>query len=200
MIRLDRPVIVEGKYDRITLSRFVDAPIIATEGFHLLGDDGLRQTVKTLAHGGGIIILTDSDAAGFRIRKALGDMAAGGDVIHVYIPDVFGKERRKAEPSREGKLGVEGMSEAVILEAFRRAGVFGADREPGEAPVTTAELYRDGLTGKADSAGKRRRVLARLGLPARLSVRQLLALVNTSVGRAQYESAVRAEKGENPDD
>ena len=194
MIRLDRPVIVEAKYDRITLSRVVDAPIIATEGFHLLGDEDLRRTVRTLAHGGGIIILTDSDAAGFRIRRALGDMAAGGDVTHVYIPDVFGREKRKSAPSKEGKLGVEGMDEAVLLEAFRKAGVVGSDKRPAGRPVTTAELYRDGLTGKPDSASRRRRVLARLGLPARLSVKQLLALVNTSVGRQAYERAVREEE------
>lgn len=174
MIKLKQAVIVEGKYDKAKLSSLVDATIVTTDGFDVFRDREKLAYIRALAEKNGVIILTDSDAAGFRIRAHIAGAVDPEKITHVYIPDIFGKERRKAQPSAEGKLGVEGMPAGVLLDALRRAAwaVEGQDAPaPAKraAPVTKADLVEWGLSGGPDSAGRRRRVLAALGLPARMN-------------------------------
>ena len=123
MIRCSMPIIVEGKYDKINLSNFVEGTILATGGFSIFKNKEMLELLRVMAKKTGIIVLTDSDAAGFKIRSHIRSAVRDGKIINVYIPDVYGKERRKAAPSKEGKLGVEGLSREILEEAFRKAGV-----------------------------------------------------------------------------
>ncbi len=193
MIKLDKPVIVEGKYDKIKLSNFIDAVIIETDGFRIFSDKEKRAFIKQLAETKGIIIMTDSDSAGFRIRNFIRNIASDGEVINVYIPDVFGKEKRKTEPSKEGKLGVEGLSEEIITESLLKAGVFGTKTDPADKRiVTTADLFEDGLTGSENSGERKLKLLKNLSLPSKMSNSQLLKLINTFMSYEDYKNAVYA--------
>lgn len=191
MIKLKQAVIVEGKYDKAKLSSLVDATIVTTDGFDVFRDREKLAYIRALAEKNGVIILTDSDAAGFRIRAHIAGAVDPEKITHVYIPDIFGKERRKAQPSAEGKLGVEGMPSRVLLDALRRAGVAveGQDAPaPAKraAPVTKADLVEWGLSGGPDSAGRRRRVLAALGLPARMNANAMLSAINALYTRGEF--------------
>lgn len=191
MIKLDRPVIVEGKYDKIKLANFIDAVIIETDGFRIFSDSEKRAFIKNLAKTKGIIVMTDSDSAGFRIRNFIRNIASDGEIINVYIPDIFGKEKRKTEASKEGKLGVEGLSEEIITEALSKAGVFHKDCEKSDRrQVTVNDLYEDGLTGHDNSAEKKRRLLTELSLPSRMSNSQFLKLINTFMTYEDYKKAL----------
>lgn len=191
MIKLDKAVIVEGKYDKIKLANFIDAVIIETDGFRIFSDKEKRAFIKQLAKTKGIIIMTDSDSAGFRIRNFIRNIASDGEVINVYIPDVFGKEKRKTEPSKEGKLGVEGLSEEIITEALSKAGVFGIKTDFSDKRiVTTADLFEDGLTGSENSGKKKLQLLKNLSLPSKMSNSQLLKLINTFMSYEDYKNAV----------
>ncbi len=191
MIKLDRPVIVEGKYDKIRLSGFMDAVIIETDGFRIFSDKEKRAFIRNLAKTKGIIVLTDSDSAGFRIRNFIRNIASDGEVINVYIPDVFGKEKRKTEPSKEGKLGVEGLSEEIITDALAKAGVFHSVSENrNERCVTVTDLFEDGLTGGENSREKKQKLLRKLSLPSKMSNSQLLKLINTFMSYDDYKTAV----------
>lgn len=189
-LRLRQAVIVEGKYDKIRLESVVDALILTTGGFRIYRDRERRALIRSLAKARGIIVLTDSDGAGFRLRGHLAGIAGDGEVIHVYIPDIFGKERRKRGRSAEGKLGVEGMDAAILREAFRRAGVLEDSAAPRRNPVTRQDFYEDGLTGGKNSAALRRALYARLGLPARLSAAAALELLNHMTTREEYKALV----------
>lgn len=191
MIKLKQAVIVEGKYDKAKLSSLIDATIVTTDGFDVFRDREKLAYIRALAEKNGVIILTDSDAAGFRIRAHIAGAVDPEKITHVYIPDIFGKERRKAQPSAEGKLGVEGMPAGVLLDALRRAGVAveGQDAPaPAKraAPVTKADLVEWGLSGGPDSAGRRRRVLAALGLPARMNANAMLSAINALYTRGEF--------------
>lgn len=191
MIKLKQAVIVEGKYDKAKLSSLVDATIVTTDGFDVFRDREKLAYIRALAEKNGVIILTDSDAAGFRIRAHIAGAVDPEKITHVYIPDIFGKERRKTQPSTEGKLGVEGMPAGVLLDALRRAGVAveGQDAPaPAKraAPVTKADLVEWGLSGGPDSAGRRRRVLAALGLPARMNANAMLSAINALYTRGEF--------------
>lgn len=191
MIKLDRPVIVEGKYDKIKLANFIDAVIIETDGFRIFSDKEKRAFIRNLAKTKGIIVMTDSDSAGFRIRNFISNIASDGEIINVYIPDVFGKEKRKTEASKEGKLGVEGLSEEIITEALTKAGVFHKECEKADSrPVTVNDLYEDSLTGHDNSAERKRKLLKALSLPSRMSNSQLLKLINTFMTYEDYKKAV----------
>lgn len=183
MIKIKQAIIVEGKYDKIKLSSLVDAVIITTNGFGLYKDNETAELIKTLAKKTGIIILTDSDSAGFKIRSRIRSIVREGEIINVYIPDVFGKEKRKDAPSKEGKLGVEGMSGEVLLSAFERAGVFAERTEQKSDPITKADLMDKGLIGGENSAEKRAALQRRLGLPERLSANMLLEILNVMYDR-----------------
>jgi ribonuclease M5 len=189
-ISLAQAVIVEGRYDKIKLEAVVDAFILPTNGFRVFSDLELRALIRRLAETRGIIVLTDSDAAGFKIRGFLRGIVPPEQVTDVYIPDLYGKERRKQKPSREGKLGVEGMNPAILLEAFRKAGISAGRRRPARDPITRFDLYEDGVSGGEGSREKRRLLYRKLGLPERLSPSAALELLNQMLTREEYRQAV----------
>ena len=193
MIHLRGAIVCEGKYDKIKLSSVVDCPIITTDGFGVFKDPGKRELIKRYAKNGGIVIITDSDSAGFKIRSYIKGFVKEGTIKNVYIPDILGKERRKAAPSCEGKLGVEGMSEDILVKAFKSAGIIGEESVAGKK-IERADLYEDGLFGRPDSSERRSRLLSELNLPCRLSVGGLLDFLNSSVGYDGYKELVRRMK------
>ncbi len=179
MIKLKQAVIVEGKYDKIKLSQFIDAPIICTDGFGIFKNKQLQKMIKVLAEKNGVLILTDSDSAGFTIRNFIGSTVPQEQIINAYIPDILGKERRKEAPSKEGKLGVEGMPETVIIGALERAGVLYKTVEEPSRPITKQDLYELGFSGKADSVQKRKKLLKYYSLPERLTTNSLVKVLNS---------------------
>ena len=179
--RIKETIVVEGRYDKITLSQYVQANILELGGFQVFKEKEKVHLLRRLAADRGIIILTDSDSAGFLIRNHLRGVLPDTGVKHAYIPDVFGKERRKAVPSKEGKLGVEGMDRETILGALRRAGATFEEEmteEKREPALTKADLYALGLSGSPDSHARRQALLERLQLPQRLSSNALLDVLN----------------------
>lgn len=169
---------MEGKYDKIKLSNIIDAPIIQTDGFGIFKDKELQSLIRTLAEKRGILVLTDSDSAGFKIRSFIGSTVAPEKIIHAYIPDIFGKESRKNEPSKEGKLGVEGMSEEIIMKSLANAGVLCECACEPERPITKLDLYELGFTGGERSAEKRKALLKYYSFPERLSSNSLVKVLN----------------------
>ena len=156
MIHVAQAIIVEGKYDKIKLSSLLDAVILTTNGFHIFHDADKMALIRYYAKTTGIIILTDSDTAGFRIRNYLKGAVHDGKLFHVYIPDIYGKERRKLKPSAEGKLGVEGIDKNALLAALEKAGVLTDEIPEKTDPITRYDLYELGLSGGADSKSKRK--------------------------------------------
>ena len=185
MFHTDRLVLVEGKYDKIRLSAVVDALIVTTEGFGIFKDREKQKFIREFARDHGLLIVTDSDAAGFRIRGFLNSIVGDADVLNVYIPDVFGKEPRKDRPGAEGKVGVEGMKSEALEEALRNSGFFEEESEAPADPVTAADLVELGLSGTRDAAEKRRAFLSFLGLPTRLTGASFLKTINVLFNRAQ---------------
>ncbi len=182
MYKVSQAIVVEGKYDKIKLSSLVDATIIPTDGFGIFRDRQLLGLLRMLAAKKGLVVLTDSDAAGFKIRGYISSAIPKEQIIHAYIPDICGKEKRKAAPGREGKLGVEGVPAECVVEALRRAGVLRDDGDtPRRAEITKAELCELGLSGGRESAARRRRLCERLSLPQRLSSNALLTVLNAIV-------------------
>ncbi|MEM1485545.1 DUF4093 domain-containing protein [Oscillospiraceae bacterium PP1C4] len=182
MLKIKQAVIVEGKYDKSKLSSLVDATIITTDGFDIFRDKEKLAMIRALAEKNGIVILTDSDAAGFRIRSHIAGAIDNTKITHVYIPDIFGKERRKEKPSAEGKLGVEGIPAELLLEALERAGITveaSSCKPENTHPVTRAELVQWGLSGGDNSFELRQRVLKKLGLPARMNTKAMLQVINS---------------------
>ena len=191
MIKIDKPIIVEGKYDVIKLSRIVDALIIKTDGFGIFKDKEKQQLLRRLAGEKGIIVLTDSDSAGFLIRKFLKSSIPEDRITHVYIPDVYGKEKRKTQAGKEGKLGVEGISEAVLLEALKKAGVICSETDTEERHlITNIDLYEAGLMGRDNSKEKRVKLMKALALPERLSTSSLLKILNTFVTFEEFTEKI----------
>lgn len=186
MIHINGAIVVEGKYDKIRLAGLVDCPIITTDGFGIFKNPEKRELLRWFAKNGGITILTDSDKAGFRIRGYIRGIVAQGEVRNVYIPDVFGKERRKDKPSAEGKLGVEGISRDALVAAFERAGVIGQPMPQGRK-ITRADLYEDGFFGGRDSSEKRKKLLKSMDLPENLSTSGLLDVLNSSMSYDSYK-------------
>lgn len=182
-------MIVEGKYDKIKLSALIDGLILSTNGFRIFRDPEQMALIRALADTRGILVLTDSDSAGFLIRNYLSGSIAPEKIRHAYIPDLLGKERRKRGPSKEGKLGVEGMPLSVLKEALLRAGV-GAEEEtvPERRRITKADLYENGLSGGPNSAQKRAALLRRLSLPEYLSANSLPEVLSGILG---YDEFVR---------
>lgn len=191
MIKLKQAVIVEGKYDKIKLESFLDATIIATEGFRVFKDKELLSTIQALADKTGIVILTDSDVAGFKIRSYITSAVDKSKIINVYVPQIFGKERRKEKPSKEGFLGVEGVEKEVILDAFRRSKVlFSENRKQSERKITKLDFYEDGFTGREGSAEKRQTLLRHLKLPGHLGTNSVLTILNTMYTYEEYRQMV----------
>nr|WP_296133857.1 DUF4093 domain-containing protein [uncultured Eubacterium sp.] len=190
-IKIHEAVIVEGRYDKIKLSNIIDAFILETDGFSIFKDKKKLAFVKKLALERGIVVLTDSDHAGFMIRNHIAGAVPKQQIKNVYIPDVFGKEKRKAAPSKEGKIGVEGMSTEVILNAFEKAGVT-ASKVTCDNPVTTADFFELGLTGGANSKEKRKELCAELDLPEFLSVSSLISCINNMMSKEEFAEKVKA--------
>ena len=190
-IKIHEAVIVEGRYDKIKLSNIIDAFILETDGFSIFKDKKKLTFIKKLALERGIVVLTDSDHAGFMIRSHISSAVPKSRIKNVYIPDVYGKEKRKAAPSKEGKIGVEGMSTEVILNAFEKAGVT-ASKVTCDNPVTTVDFFELGLTGGADSKEKRKELCAELDLPEFLSVSSLISCINNMMSKEEFAEKVKA--------
>lgn len=193
MIKLDRPVIVEGKYDIVKLSNIVDGLIIKTDGFGIFKDKEKQKLLRRLAKEKGIIVLTDSDSAGFLIRNFLSSTLPADKITHVYIPDIYGKEKRKTEVSKEGKLGVEGMEEKILLDAFSKAGIIceKTEKTAGRRLITNIDLYDWGLIGKDNSKEKRKILLRKLDLPERMSSSSMIKILNTFITYEKFENTVK---------
>ena len=189
MIKIRQAVIVEGKYDKIKLSSIIDAPIICTDGFGIFKDKELQRMIRMLAEKDGILVLTDSDSAGFKIRNFIGSTVDKKYIRNAYIPDIFGKEKRKAQASKEGKLGVEGIDRELLLKAFEDAGVVGSDK-PREIWIDKQRLIDDGLSGGENSSELRRELCAKLKLPERISAKGLLEALNTLYTEEEYTTAL----------
>ena len=189
MRKVREVIVVEGRYDKNALSQVVDATIITLGGFAVFNDREKLSFLRRLAEERGLIVLTDSDGAGFVIRNYLKGALPKDQVKQAYIPDIHGKERRKRAPGKEGKLGVEGMKPAVLLEALRRAGATFEDEETaadrGEL-ITKADLFALGLTGGTGSAAKRQALLKALDLPEHLTPNAMLEAVNLLYSRAEF--------------
>ena len=180
MINVKEVIVVEGRYDKNTLSQVFDAVIVETSGFGVFNDREKLALLRRLAEARGLVILTDSDGAGFVIRNFLKGAIDPALVKMAYVPEIEGKERRKDKRSKEGKLGVEGMSRDTLVEALRRAGATmdGESTTHRSGDITKATLYELGLSGRPDSAGRRRELLKKLGLPEKLGANALLDVLN----------------------
>ena len=187
MISVKEVRVVEGRYDRNTLSQVFDAVIVQTSGFGVFNDREKLALLRRLAEARGLVVLTDSDGAGFVIRNFLKGAIDPALVKQAYIPDIAGRERRKRAPSKEGKLGVEGMKPEVLIEALRRAGATLGGEEPARRAggITKATLYELGLSGGPGSAEKRRALLKELDLPEKLSANALLDVLNALYTEAE---------------
>jgi ribonuclease M5 len=189
MRKLRQVVVVEGRYDKDTLSQVVDAVILETSGFGVFNDRQKRSLLRKLAEKRGLIVLTDSDGAGFVIRNFIRSCVPADQLRHAYIPDRYGKERRKKKASKEGKLGVEGMRPEILLDALVRAGATFEEETPGgytgEA-ITKTDLFAKGLSGGEHSREKRLALIRMLDLPERLSANALLDVLNALMSREEF--------------
>lgn len=188
MIHLEQAVIVEGKYDKIKLSSIIDAVIITTNGFSVIKNKEKLEIIRFYAANKGIIILTDSDRAGFKIRNFIKGAVKNGKITNVYIPDIFGKEKRKAAPSKEGKLGVEGIDKDILIQAFEKAGIVSSEAVERGEPVTKLDLYEAGLSGGENSSEKRSILLKELGMPQLLTTGGMLEIINSMMSRDEFLS------------
>ena len=179
MVKIKEAILVEGRYDKNTLSQIVDAPILETSGFGIFKDKKQMLLLRQVAEKRGLIVFTDADGAGFVIRNHVKSAIPGKFLKHAYTPDIFGKERRKDKAGKEGKLGVEGMKPEIILEALRKAGATIEGEEPSASnAITKQDLMDLGLSGGADSSAKRLALLKKLNLPEHMSANALLQALN----------------------
>ena len=187
MVKLRQAIVVEGRYDAGRLRQIVDAPVFETSGFGVMNDKKLLSLLRRVAQQRGLIILTDSDGAGFVIRNFLKCALPKDRVLHAYIPDIYGKERRKAKPGKEGKLGVEGMEREVILRALENAGAMMEENSgPVRTPITKFDLYLCGLSGTDGSSFARKQLLQDLELPEHMSTNALLQALNVLYDREDF--------------
>lgn len=188
MLKIKEAVLVEGRYDKNTLSQAVDTLILESSGFGIFNDREKLALLRRIAQARGLIVLTDPDGAGFVIRNFIRSALDPALVKHAYVPDVYGRERRKSAPSKEGKLGVEGMPPEVLVQALLKAGATvdeSPEREIRE-PITKADLYARGLSGRENSRQLRRKLLKQLELPERLTADGLLEVLNTLMSREEF--------------
>ena len=194
MLKIREAIVVEGRYDKNTLSQIVEAPIFETSGFGIFKDKEQMALLRRVAEKRGLIVFTDSDGAGFVIRNHIKSAIPGKYLKHAYIPDIPGKERRKAAPGKEGKLGVEGMTPEVILSSLKAAGATmdgGSPAAQPREPITKQDFFEWGLSGGPDSGEKRRKLLKRLELPERMTANALLQAVNLFCIREELEDILR---------
>ena len=180
MLKIKEAIVVEGRYDKNTLSQLVDAPILETSGFGIMKDKQQLNLLRKVAESRGLIVFTDSDGAGFVIRNYLKGAIPSKYLMHAYIPDIRGKERRKSAPGKEGKLGVEGMTPQIILDALRKAGatVLGEETVRAAGTITKQDMMELGLSGGSDSSYLRKALLKKLDLPEHMSANALLQALN----------------------
>lgn len=190
MLKIKEAIIVEGRYDKIKLSSLVDAPIIETNGFRVFNDKEKQNLIRQIANTRGILVFTDSDGAGFVIRNFLRGAADNSRIKHCYIPQISGKEKRKKERSKEGLLGVEGVSDEVILNAIRNSGaeILGEERQEKRDEITKTDLYLLGLTGRENSEHNRKKLLSHLNLPSYLSTNAMLTALNCLFSLSELKS------------
>ncbi len=198
MIKIKEAVIVEGKYDKIKLSKIIDAPIITTEGFGIFNDKEKQNFIRKLAETRGLVVLTDSDSAGFLIRKFLGGSIKKEYIKNVYIPEIAGKEKRKENYSAEGILGVEGIPMEVLVDCLSKAGVICENENPvdNKRRVTKTDLFTDGFFGTPDCTEKRSILLKKLSLPQKLSTNSLVEMINIFMTYDEYRLIVKEIEGE----
>lgn len=202
MLHCDGAVVVEGKYDKAKLKNLIDCPVIVTNGFGIYKDAETAKLIRLYAQKGGIIILTDSDSAGFKIRGYIRGIVPNGRVVNAYIPDIYGKESRKREPSAEGKLGVEGVPDEVIKSTLEKcindlkdsAETDGGCKPHGDRLITRLDLYEDGLSGSKNSSWMREQLLKELSLPQRLPSNSLLDALNRLISYDEYRRLVEKIK------
>lgn len=199
MIKIKEAIVVEGTYDKIKLASVVDTLVIQTNGFQVFRDKDTLNLIRSAAKKTGVIILTDSDRAGFTIRNYVKQGIDKANIKHAYIPDIFGKEKRKTAPSKEGKLGVEGIETKTICDALINAGATVIDENGTKSAknknvrlVTKLDLYNDGFTGLSDSAARRRKLQKMLSLPERMSANMLVDAINSIVGYDEYKKTADA--------
>lgn len=194
MLKINQAIIVEGKYDKIKLSSVVDAVIIVTDGFRIFRDNEKLELIRYYARRTGIIILTDSDSAGRKIRGYIKGAVNDGKIINVYIPDIFGKEKRKEKPSAEGKLGVEGIDKDILTESFRKSGIH-SEVSTLKKDITKYTLYELGLSGGKDSKQLRENLQKKLGLPSLMSTGSLIEVLNTMMTSQELSEYVKNSGG-----
>ncbi len=192
MLHIKETIVVEGKFDKEQLKKVTDAPVICTGGFTLYTDKSIITAIRKMAQKTGVIVLTDSDSAGFRIRsyikQCVGDR---GTVKHAYIPSVKGKEKRKTVGGKEGLLGVEGMTEELLSDILKSVTEVTDTDKMNEPQITKAMLYEDGLSGSEESAAKRKKLAQKLGLPVRISANALLEVLNLAIGYDEYKETLK---------
>ena len=192
MIKINEAVIVEGKYDKIKLSAILDTVIIETDGFAIFKDKEKQKLIRFLSEKRGIVIMTDSDSAGFKIRNFINGITKSNNIKNVYMPDIYGKEKRKTESSKEGKLGVEGMKTDVIISALNKAGVLCSENEKTNGKeITHTDFFEDGVSGGENSSEIRKMLAKELELPERISSSSLLKIINSYMTYDEYKEAIK---------
>ena len=198
MVKIKEAIVVEGRYDKNTLSQIVDAPILQTSGFGIFKNKEQMRLLRQVAQKRGLIVFTDSDGAGFVIRNHIKSAIPGIYLKHAYIPDILGKERRKVSPGKEGKLGVEGMSREVILDALRRSGAtIEGETGPGANQITKQDMMELGLSGGAQSSTKRCALAKELGFPEHMSANALLQALNLLYSLEELKEVLKTLETEN---
>lgn len=190
MLKLKEVVIVEGKYDKIKLSQILDALIIDVGGFNIFKNKEKVQMIKKLADKNGVLVLTDSDHAGFMIRNYLNGIIPQDKIKHAYIPDIIGKEKRKKTYSKERKLGVEGVEDKIILDAINKVSLKKEEKTNNIKEITKMDFYEDGLSGRDNSSDKRKKLLKKLNLPENLSQNALIKVLNKTISYDEYKRVV----------
>ena len=193
MVKIREAIVVEGRYDKNTLSQIVEAPILETAGFGIFKDKKQMALLRQVAEKRGLIVFTDADGAGFVIRNHIKSAIPAKFLKHAYTPDILGKERRKAAPGKEGKLGVEGMTREIILEALRKAGAtFEGEEAASTHKITKQDLMELGLSGGADSSAKRLALLKKLNLPEHMSANAMLQALNLLYSLEELQEIVKS--------
>lgn len=188
MIKIKEAIVVEGRYDKNTLSQIVDAPILETAGFGIFKDRQQMALLRRVAEKRGLIVFTDSDGAGFVIRNHIKSAIPGKFLKHAYIPDIPGKERRKSAPGKEGKLGVEGMTPEIILAALKNAGAtIDGEQMPAPRSITKQDMMALGLSGGSNASERRKALLKKLNLPEHMSANAMLQALNLLYTREELE-------------
>ncbi len=197
MFTLKEVIIVEGRYDKIKLSNFIDSPIFVTNGFSVFNNKESQKAIRNFAKTDGIVILTDSDSAGLKIRAFVKQLALEGNIFDAYVPEIEGKERRKTTPGKEGILGVEGITEEIIIKALLDSGatIKGEKKtEKKTLPITKNDLYILGLSGRENSQDLRKKILKELGLPTKMSSNMLVSVISRRFTKDEFAEFVEKVK------